>query len=82
MPGLRPRHRLYKDYSVTLTDFRFDRYSGTNIPKNFQSDLVISDPSRGVERDAKTWMNNPLRYAGDTLYQQGYDEGYRTTRGR
>ncbi|QDV75349.1 cytochrome c biogenesis protein [Botrimarina mediterranea] len=66
--------RLYKDYSVTLQDFRFDRYSGTNVPKNFQSDVVINDPSRGVERDAKIWMNNPLRYAGDTLYQQGYDE--------
>ncbi|TWU00213.1 Cytochrome c biogenesis protein CcsA [Botrimarina colliarenosi] len=66
--------RLYKDYSVTLTDFRFDRYAGTNVPKNFQSDIVLSDPSRDVERPVKIWMNNPLRYAGDTIYQQSFDE--------
>lgn len=65
--------RLYKDYSVTLTDFRFDRYAGTNVPKNFQSDIVLRDPARGVDRPVKIWMNNPLRYAGDTLYQQSYD---------
>lgn len=66
--------RLYKDYSVKLEDFRFDRYVGTNVPKNFSSDVIMRDPSRGVERPVRIWMNNPLRYAGDTLYQSGYDE--------
>lgn len=66
--------RLYKDYSVKLDDFRFDRYVGTNVPKNFSSDIVLKDPSRGVDRPVRIWMNNPLRYAGDTLYQSGYDE--------
>lgn len=64
--------RLYKDYSVTLTDFSFDRYAGTNIPKNYESDIVLRDPSRGVERPVRIWMNNPLRYAGDTLYQSSF----------
>ena len=26
------------------------------------------------EKGVKTWMNNPLRYAGVTFYQSGYDE--------
>ncbi|MEQ8846209.1 cytochrome c biogenesis protein CcsA [Botrimarina sp.] len=71
--------RLYKDYAITLEDFTFDRYAGTSIPKNFQSDVVLSDPSRGVRRPVSIWMNNPLRYAGDTLYQSSYDEATEAT---
>ncbi len=66
--------RLYKDYSVTLRDFKFDRYIGTNTPKNYSSDVTISDASQDVERDFRIFMNNPLRYRGDTLYQSGFDE--------
>lgn len=65
--------RTYKPYSVTLNDFRFDRYVGTEKPKNYSSDVVLTDPSRGVERPVRIWMNNPLRYAGDTLYQADFD---------
>ncbi len=66
--------RLYKDYSVTLRDFKFDRYIGTNTPKNYSSDVTITDASQDVERDFRIFMNNPLRYRGDTLYQSGFDE--------
>ncbi|TWT89677.1 Cytochrome c biogenesis protein CcsA [Pseudobythopirellula maris] len=65
--------RHYKPYSLTLTDFRFDRYVGTNTPKNYSSDVVLDDPQRGVDREVKIWMNNPLRYRGDTYYQSGFD---------
>lgn len=65
--------RLYKNYSIKLEDFRFDRYVGTNVPKNYSSDVVVLDPERGVNRPVRIWMNNPLRYAGDTLYQADYD---------
>ena len=65
--------RIPKDYSITLTDFRFDRYVGTNTPKNFSSEVILRDPENQIERTATIWMNNPLRYAGDTLYQTGYD---------
>lgn len=66
--------RLYKNYSIKLEDFRFDRYVGTNVPKNYSSDVVVLDPERGVNRPVRIWMNNPLRYAGDTLYQADYDK--------
>ena len=65
--------RTYKPYSITLHDFRFDRYVGTETPKNFSSDITLADPSRGVQRDLRIWMNNPLRYGGDTLYQSSFD---------
>jgi len=65
--------RTYKPYSIHLKDFRHDRYIGTNIPKDFSSFVRLVDPARGVDREVRIWMNNPLRYAGETFYQQGYD---------
>jgi ABC-type transport system involved in cytochrome c biogenesis permease subunit len=66
--------RTYTPYSLTLLDFRFDRYTGTNVPKNFSSRLRLQDPARGEDREVVVWMNNPLRYAGATFYQAGYNQ--------
>lgn len=66
--------RHYKPYSVTLKDVRRELYPGTSTPKDFSSDVHIFDTSRHVDRDVKVWMNNPLRFAGDTLYQTGYHQ--------
>lgn len=64
--------RDYKPYSLYLKEFRFDRYPGTEIPKNFESNVRIMDPENNVERDVRIWMNNPLRYRGETYYQASY----------
>jgi hypothetical protein len=61
--------RSYKPYTIHLIDFRHDKYIGTNIPKNFSSLVRLVDPQRNVDRQVKIWMNNPLRYAGETFYQ-------------
>ncbi len=66
--------RTYKPYSLYLYDFRFDRYPGTNVPKDFSSFVRLTDRERGVTRDVRIWMNNPLRYRGDTLYQADWDK--------
>jgi hypothetical protein len=66
--------RTYKPYSVYLTKFKFDRYAGTDTPKDFSSFVRVEDPERGVVRDVRIWMNNPLRYRGDTLYQSSWDK--------
>lgn len=65
--------RSYKPYSVALHDVRFDKYPGTNTPKNYSSDVRLVDPSRNVDRQVKIWMNNPLRYAGETFYQSSFN---------
>ncbi len=65
--------RVPKRYSIQLLDFRFDRYVGTNTPKNFSSLVRLRDPSHHVDRQVNIWMNNPLRYGGDTLYQADWD---------
>jgi ABC-type transport system involved in cytochrome c biogenesis permease subunit len=64
--------RIYKPYSMTLIDIRKDDYIGTSTPRNYSSDLHLVDKSRDVDRDVKIWMNNPLRFAGETFYQSNY----------
>jgi ABC-type transport system involved in cytochrome c biogenesis permease subunit len=66
--------RFYKPYSITLLDFKHDRYTGTNTPRNFSSRVRLVDPSRNEDREVLIWMNHPLRYAGETFYQSGFDE--------
>ena len=65
--------RTYKPYALTLHEVRFDKYLGTQTAKNYSSDLRLVDPSRGIDRDVKIWMNNPLRFAGETFYQSGVE---------
>ncbi len=70
--GMRFR-REYKPYSVTLDDFRFDRYVGTNKAKSYSSDIRLVDHELGTTLSQKVSMNNPLRYRGETFYQSGFD---------
>jgi ABC-type transport system involved in cytochrome c biogenesis permease subunit len=65
--------RIYEPYSLTLKQFRFDRYTGTNTPKNYSSLVELTDPTHNVDREIRIWMNNPLRYAGTTIYQADFD---------
>ncbi|MGA4580119.1 cytochrome c biogenesis protein ResB [Limisphaera sp. VF-2] len=65
--------RIYKPWTIKLLDFRHDRYPGTDIPKNFSSRILLTDPRNGTEREVLIYMNNPLRYGGETYYQASYD---------
>jgi hypothetical protein len=57
---------------VHLIDFRHDKYLGTDTPKNYSSLVRLIDPERDVDREVKIWMNNPLRYRGETFYQSSF----------
>jgi ABC-type transport system involved in cytochrome c biogenesis permease subunit len=61
--------RMYKPYSMKLLDVRTEYYPGTTTPKDYSSTLRLTDAGRDVDRDVKVWMNNPLRFAGETFYQ-------------
>ena len=69
---LRPR-RHYKPYSIQLLKFQHDVYPGTDIPKNFSSRVLLQRPQTGEKREVLIYMNSPLRYAGETYYQSGFD---------
>lgn len=64
--------RTYLPFTLHLKDFRHDRFTGTNIARNFSSDVRLVDPEHGTDREVRIWMNNPLRYAGMTFYQSSY----------
>ncbi len=71
--------RHYKPFSLTLLKFSHDRYAGTDIPKNFSSRIRLTTPDGRDDREVLIYMNNPLRYAGLTFYQAGFENNDRTT---
>lgn len=75
---LRPK-RIYKPFALTLLKFNHDRYAGTDIPKNFSSRIRLTTPDGRDDREVLIYMNNPLRYAGLTFYQAGFENNDRTT---
>jgi hypothetical protein len=64
--------RDYLPFSLRLDEFRFDRYPGTNIPKNYSSRVQLTDPRTGSQREVLIKMNEPLAYDGITYYQSGF----------
>jgi len=71
--------RDYKPFSLTLLDFQHDVYPGTMIPKNFSSRVRLIDPGQNEDREVLIYMNNPLRYAGYTFFQSGFDNNDTTS---
>jgi hypothetical protein len=69
---LRPE-RFYLPFSLTLLNFHHDKYPGTDIPKNFSSRVRLQNLNTGEDRQVRIYMNNPLRYEGETFYQASYD---------
>ena len=67
--------RDYKPYAIELIDAREDDYIGTSTPQNYSSDVKLIYPDNKGKRDVSIWMNNPLRYAGETFYQSGFKRG-------
>jgi hypothetical protein len=65
--------RFYKPYSLQLLKFNHDLYPGTDIPKNFSSRVLLQRADTGEKREVLIYMNNPLRYGGETYYQASYD---------
>jgi hypothetical protein len=65
--------RFYMPYNIKLLEFRHDVYPGTEIPKNFSSRVRLQRPGTGEDREVLIYMNNPLRYAGETYYQASFD---------
>jgi hypothetical protein len=67
--------RSYKPYTLHLIKFTHKLYPGTEVPKDFASDVRLVDPERGEDREIRIWMNHPLYYRGETFYQQSFLPG-------
>jgi len=64
--------RTYKPYSLHLIDFKHDLFTGTQMARNYSSDVRLVDKDRSVDREVLIWMNHPLRHAGETFYQSSF----------
>jgi hypothetical protein len=65
--------RHYYPFNISLLKFRHDVYTGTDIPKNFSSEINLLNPNTSEQRRVLIRMNEPLRYQGITFYQGSYD---------
>lgn len=62
----------YKPYSLKLKDVQAKMYPGTSMAKWYSSDFELNDQAADITSQQRVFMNNPLRYAGETFYQTGY----------
>jgi len=65
--------RVPKPYWVQVKDVRRINYSGTQTPRDYSSFITLVDTETGEVRNERVWMNNPLRYRGETFYQSSYE---------
>ncbi|HEV2331097.1 MAG TPA: cytochrome c biogenesis protein ResB [Verrucomicrobiae bacterium] len=75
--GLRPEQVRFP-FSLTLLKATHTVYEGTDIPKDFRSRVLLKNAQTGENREIEISMNNPLRYAGLTFYQQEMTAGETT----
>ncbi len=66
--------REYKPYSVTLNDVRRIDYSASDTPRDYSSYVTFRDTQTNAEQQGRIWMNNPVRYRGETFYQSQYSK--------
>lgn len=62
---------FHKPYQVTLNDAIRENYPGSTTPKYYGSEVTIDDRATGEVTSQRIFMNNPLRYGGETFYQSG-----------
>lgn len=64
--------REIKPYSVQLLDVTQETYVGTDIASHYASVFRIRRSDDGSDLQGNIQMNEPLRYGGETFYQQSY----------
>lgn len=65
--------RTYKPYVIEVKEVRKDDYLAGDTPRNYSSLLHVVDKTRGIDREEPIKMNSPMRFAGETFYQSGYN---------
>jgi ResB-like family len=70
--------RYRQPFSLTLLKATHTVYPGTDIPKDFRSEVLLQNSQTGEKRDVQIYMNHPLRYDGLTFYQYQMDAGQLT----
>ena len=71
--------REYKPFSLHLIKVTHDVYPGSDIPKNFASQVRLQTADGMQDQEFKIYMNNPLRFGGFTFYQYQMDSANKST---
>jgi hypothetical protein len=71
--------REYKPFSLHLIKVTHDIYPGSDIPKNFASQIRLRSDDGREDQEFKIFMNNPLRFGGFTFYQYQMDSANKST---
>ncbi len=71
--------REYKPFSLHLNKVTHDIYPGSDIPKNFASQVRLQTADGKQDQEFKIYMNNPLRFGGFTFYQYQMDSANKST---
>jgi cytochrome c-type biogenesis protein CcsB len=66
-------------FYIRLRDFQLERYPGSMSPSSFASEVTVIDPSKGVEKPYRIFMNNILNYGGFRFFQSSYDKDEKGT---
>ncbi|MFY9288273.1 MAG: cytochrome c biogenesis protein CcsA [Alphaproteobacteria bacterium] len=66
------RQRTALPFSIKLIKFEKQLYPGTDKPREYQSEVILTDGS--VQWHSLISMNSPLRYKGYTFYQSSFLE--------
>ncbi|MCG7657246.1 cytochrome c biogenesis protein ResB [Wielerella bovis] len=61
-------------FTVELKKFHIDFYD-TGMPKDFASDIVVTDKKTGEKIEKTIRVNHPLTMNGVTIYQASYGDG-------
>lgn len=61
-------------FSITLRAFELERYSGSNSPSSYASEITVTDNEMKTIRPFRIYMNNILNYRGYRFYQSSYDQ--------
>lgn len=64
--------RSYQPYTVKLIDVSRTNYIGTSTPRDYRSEIEITETGSDTSETFSVWMNNPLRFKGETFYQTGH----------
>ncbi len=64
--------RIYRPFWIEVLDARQDNYTGTSMARNYSSDVRIVDADGSELLATRIWMNNPLRFRGETYYQSEF----------
>jgi cytochrome c-type biogenesis protein CcsB len=71
------QHKL--PFSITLRDFQLERYTGSNSPSSYASEITVTDSELKSERPFRIYMNNILKYRGYRFFQSSYDQDEKGT---